>query len=280
MAQKLIPLNSGYRIPQLGFGTYQVAKEDTQRTVEYAIEQGYRHIDTAQMYGNEAEVGAAVRASGLPREDFFLTTKLNNGNHLPEDARRSFAESLEVMGLDYVDLFLIHWPLPNLYGEGYVQTWQTMLEFRSSGAARSVGVSNFEQEHLEKIIEATGEVPAVNQIELHPYFQNRGLAEFCRENGIVIEAWAPLVRGAIAEESVVEKIAQNKGFTPAQVVLGWHLSKGHVVFPKSVTPSRIEENFASLKVDLSLAEVEAIDALDRGEAGRTGYHPTTMERNK
>lgn len=279
MTQHLIPLNSGHRIPQFGFGTYKISRDDTQRTVEYAIEQGYRHIDTAQMYGNEQEVGAALRASGISREEFFLTTKLDNGHHLPADARSTFAKSREVMGVDYVDLFLIHWPLPHLYGEGYIHTWETFIEFFDEGTARSIGVSNFEQEHLVRIIEATGKIPAVNQIELHPYFQNRALAEFCRENGIVIEAWAPLVRGVVTKEPTVISIAEKHRCTPAQAVLAWHLSKGHVIFPKSVTPSRIAENFSSLSIDLTVADVELIDSLDRGEAGRTGYHPTTMQRH-
>lgn len=274
-----IPLRSHHRIPQLGFGTYKLAPESTQASVEFAFEQGYRHIDTAQMYGNEREVGAAVRASGIARDELFITTKLNNGNHEPEAARRSFAESLEAMGLDYVDLFLIHWPLSNLYADGYVKTWETMWEFVQDGRCHTIGVSNFQQHHLETLIERTGIVPAVNQIELHPFFQNRELAEFCRENSIVIEAWAPLVRGAVFGNEIVEHIASAHGCTTSQAVLAWHLAKNHVVFPKAANPDHIKENFGCINVNLTFSEVEAIDALDRGEAGRTGYHPDTMERS-
>ena len=278
MSIRNITLNSGHTIPQLGFGTYKITGEDTQRTVEHALSIGYRHIDTAQMYGNEAEVGAAIAASPVPREELFVTTKLDNGNHAPDRARESFAESLTKLGLDYVDLFLIHWPLPNLYGTGYLAAWKTMEEFVEDGRARSIGVSNFERDHLQLLIDESGTVPAVNQIELHPLFQNREVAQFCRDNGIAVEAWAPLVRGAIADNPVVANIASARGCTPAQAILAWHFAKGHIVFPKSVTPARIAENFASADVALTPADVEAIDSLDRGEAGRTGYHPETMER--
>lgn len=278
MSIRNVTLNSGHTIPQLGFGTYKITGEDTQRTVEHALSIGYRHIDTAQMYGNEAEVGAAIAASSVPREELFVTTKLDNGNHAPDRARESFAESLTKLGLDYVDLFLIHWPLPNLYGTGYLAAWKTMEEFVEDGRARSIGVSNFERDHLQLLIDESGTVPAVNQIELHPLFQNREVAQFCRDNGIAVEAWAPLVRGAIADNPVVANIASARGCTPAQAVLAWHLAKGHIVFPKSVTPARIAENFASADVALTPGDVEAIDSLDRGEAGRTGYHPETMER--
>ena len=267
MSIRNITLNSGHTIPQLGFGTYKITGEDTQRTVEHALSIGYRHIDTAQMYGNEAEVGAAIAASPVPREELFVTTKLDNGNHAPDRARESFAESLTKLGLDYVDLFLIHWPLPNLYGTGYLAAWKTMEEFVEDGRARSIGVSNFERDHLQLLIDESGTVPAVNQIELHPLFQNREVAQFCRDNGI-----------AIADNPVVANIASAHGCTPAQAVLAWHFAKGHIVFPKSVTPARIAENFASADVALTPADVEAIDSLDRGEAGRTGYHPETMER--
>ncbi|MCF2707418.1 aldo/keto reductase [Arcanobacterium haemolyticum] len=278
MSAQTIPLNSGHRIPQFGFGTYKISPDDTYRCVRYALDTGYRHIDTAQMYGNEAEVGKAIEDSGIDRTDIFLTTKLNNPNHLPADVRRTFAESLDLLRTDYVDLFLIHWPLPDQYGGDFLSTWKTMEEFAADGRSRSIGVSNFQQHHLETLIEGSETVPAVDQIELHPYFQNPGVAEFCRENGIAIEAWAPLVRGAIMGDPVIEDVAAAHSCTSAQAVLAWHIARGHIIFPKSVTPERIRENFEALNVELTVGEVERINELDRGEAGRTGYNPDTMKR--
>lgn len=273
-----IPLNDGHRIPQFGCGTYKMTDSDVAVAVPYALKSGYRHIDTAQMYHNEAAVGQAIAASGVPREEIFLATKLDNPHHSPEDARRTFAQSLADLRTDYVDLFLIHWPLPDQYGGDYLSTWKVLEEFAADGRARSIGVSNFQQHHLEHIIEFSDTVPAVNQIELHPYFQNVGVAEFCRENGICIEAWSPLARGAAVSEPLFSAIAQRHGCTPAQVILAWHIAKGHVIFPKSSTPQRLEENLNALTVTLTVSEVERINELDRGEAGRTGYNPDTMIR--
>jgi len=273
-----ITLNDGTAIPQLGFGVFLVRPEETQRTVEQAFEVGYRHIDTAQMYGNETEVGAAIAASGIPREDLYVTTKLNNGNHLPDDARRSFAESLEKLGLDHVDLFLIHWPLPTLYDGDFVTTWRTMVELREGGGTTSVGVSNFEPTHLDRIINETGVVPAVNQVEVHPYFANEAARAAGARHGIATEAWAPIARGRVAEDPTIATIADRVGRTPAQVTLRWHIQRGDIVFPKSTHPERMEENFALFDFDLGDDDLAAISALDRGESGRTGPNPNAFDR--
>ena len=253
-------------MPQLGLGTYKIGAEQVERVVRDALDVGYRHIDTAQMYGNEAGVGAALASSRVPRDHLWVTSKLDNPNH-----RRD-------LRLDVLDLFLVHWPMADSPGIDLVDTWRTMIDILESGRVRAIGVSNFQAEHLRTIIKATGVTPAVNQIELHPYFGNREVSEFCRKNGIVVEAWAPLVRGVVTGEPLLAGIAAAHGCTPAQAVLAWHLAKGHVIFPKSASPARIEENLRSTEVHLTIAEVEAIDELDRGEAGRTGYNPDTMKR--
>jgi 2,5-diketo-D-gluconate reductase A len=270
-----IPLNDGTTIPQLGFGVFLVPPEDTQRTVEQAFEVGYRHIDTAQMYGNEAEVGAAIAASGIPRDELYITTKLNNSNHLPDDARRSFAESLEKLGLDRVDLFLIHWPLPTRYDGDFVSTWQTLVELRDGGGTTSIGVSNFEPDHLDRIIDATGVVPAVNQIEVNPYFTNEAARAADARHGIATEAWSPIARGGIAGDETIGAIAERLGRTGAQVTLRWALQRGDIVFPKSMRRERMEENFAVFDFELSDDDVAAITALNRDE--RTGPDPNTFE---
>jgi len=273
-----IPLNDGTQIPQLGFGVFLVPPDQTQRTVEQAFEVGYRHIDTAQMYGNEAEVGAAIAASGIPRDELYITTKLNNGNHLPDDARRSFAESLDKLGLDHVDLFLIHWPLPTQYDGDFVTTWRTMVELRDEGGTTSAGVSNFEPAHLDRIIDETGVVPAVNQIEVNPYFTNEAARAADARHGIATEAWSPIARGRIAGDETIAAIAERLGRTPAQVTLRWHLQRGDIVFPKSTHRERIEENFALFDFELTDEEIAAISSLDRGESGRTGPNPNTFDR--
>ena len=272
-----IDLNDGTSIPQLGFGVFLVPADETQRTVEQALEVGYRHLDTAQMYGNEAEVGAAIAVSGIPRDDMYVTTKLNNGNHLDDDARRSFAESLEKLGLDRVDLFLIHWPLPTRYDGDFVSTWRTMIELRDGGGTTSVGVSNFEPAHLDRIIDETGVVPAVNQIEVNPYFTNETARAADIRHGIATEAWSPIARGGIAGDETIGAIAERVGRTPAQVTLRWHLPRGDIVFPKSTHRGRIEENFALFDFDLTDDDLAAISALDRGESGRTGPNPNTFD---
>jgi 2,5-diketo-D-gluconate reductase A len=272
-----ISLNDGTAIPQLGFGVFLVPPEETQRTVEQALEVGYRHIDTAQMYGNEAGVGAALAATGIPRDELYVTTKLNNGNHLPDDARRTFAESLERLGLDRVDLFLIHWPLPTLYDGDFVTTWRTMIDLRETGGTTSIGVSNFEPAHLDRIIDETGVVPAVNQIEVNPYFTNEAARAADARHGIATEAWSPIARGRIAGDATIGAIAERVGRTPAQVTLRWHLQRGDIVFPKSTHRERIEENFALFDFELTDDDLAAISALDRGESGRTGPNPNTFD---
>jgi 2,5-diketo-D-gluconate reductase A len=272
-----IELNDGQTIPQLGFGVFQIPPPDTERAVATALEIGYRHIDTAEMYGNEHGVGEALRASGLDRDDVFVTSKLNNGFHRPDDARRAFDGTLAALGFDHVDLFLIHWPLPTLYDGDFVSTWRTLEELHTDGRARSIGVSNFQVAHLERLAAETGTVPAVNQVELHPYFQNRDVAAYGREHGIATEAWAPIAQGQVLDDAALGAIAERHGRSVAQVVLRWHVQRGHIVFPKSVTPERIEENFAIFDFELAPADLDAIDALDRGEAGRNGPSPDEFD---
>jgi 2,5-diketo-D-gluconate reductase A len=268
-----IALNDGNAIPQLGFGVFQIPPPETAQAVTYALGAGYRHIDTAEMYGNERGVGEAIRAFGLERSDLYVTSKLNNGFHRADDARRAFDGTLEALGFDYVDLFLIHWPLPTLYDGDFVSTWQTLEEFKSDGRARSIGVSNFQVAHLERLAAESDTVPAVNQIELHPYFQNRDVAAYGREHGIATEAWAPIAQGKLLDDPTLTSVAGRVGKSVAQVVLRWHIQHGNIVFPKSVTPERIRENFKLFDFELDPADVQAIDALDRGEAGRDGPSP-------
>jgi 2,5-diketo-D-gluconate reductase A len=268
-----LALNDGRTIPQLGFGVWQIEPDDTAPAVARALDIGYRHIDTAQMYGNERQVGEAVRASGLDRADVFITSKLDNRFHRPADARRAFDSTLIELGVDYVDLFLIHWPLPTLYDGDYISTWRTLEEYRRDGRARSIGVSNFQVEHLERL-EATADVtPAVNQIELHPYFLNDEVRRYGQDRGIATEAWSPLAQGHVLSDPLIQAIADELGRTPAQVVLRWHLQRGHVVFPKSTTPARIAENFAVFDFELAPDDMGLIDGLDEGEAGRIGPNP-------
>jgi 2,5-diketo-D-gluconate reductase A len=272
-----IGLNDGHEIPQLGFGVFQVPPPETERAVSFALDAGYRHIDTAEMYGNEEGVGRAVRAAGLDRGEVYITSKLNNGYHRPDVARRAFESTLEALGYDHVDLFLIHWPLPTLYDGDFVSTWRTLEEFKADGRARSIGVSNFQVAHLERLIRETDTVPAVNQIELHPYFQNREVAAFDREHGIATEAWAPIAQGKVLDDPTLTGVAERYGRSVAQVVLRWHIQHGMIVFPKSVTPERIRENIAIFDFELEPVDVEAIDALDRGEAGRNGPNPDAFD---
>ena len=271
-----ITLNDGNTIPQLGFGVFQIEPEDTVEAVSEALRIGYRHIDTAEMYGNEKEVGEAVRASGLERGEVFVTSKLNNAFHEPDDARAAFDTTLSELGFDYVDLFLIHWPLPTLYDGDFVSTWKTLEEFHHDGRARSIGVSNFQIEHLERLAAETETVPAVNQIEVHPYFTNDAVRGYGQEHGIATEAWSPIAQGGVLEDPTIVRIAHRAGKTPAQVVLRWHIQRGDIVFPKSVTPSRMRENFELFDFELGHGEMDEISALDRGEDGRTGPNPDTF----
>lgn len=271
-----IELNDGRPIPQLGFGVYQIAPEDTARAVGIALQAGYRHIDTAQMYGNEQQVGDAIRDSDLDRADVFVTSKLNNGFHRPDDARREFAATLARLGSDYVDLFLIHWPLPTLYDGDFVSTWQTLEEFQREGRARSIGVSNFQVEHLQRLAAETDVVPAVNQVELHPYLLNDDVRRYGEAEGIATEAWSPIAQGRVLDDPEIVAIARALDRSPAQVVLRWHIQRGSIVFPKSNTTARISENIALFDFELEPGDVARIDALDRGEAGRTGPNPDTF----
>jgi 2,5-diketo-D-gluconate reductase A len=263
-------LRAGTTIPQFGLGVFQVPPKDTFENVTAAIEIGYRHIDTAKAYGNEAQVGQAVRASGIPREDFFITTKLWNDEHA--DALGGLKASLGRLELDHVDLYLIHWPAPSK--DRYVQAWQGLVEAQRQGLTREIGVSNFQPAHLRRIIDETGVAPAVNQIELHPLLTQPGLRREHADLGIVTEAWSPLAQGAALTEPAVEEIAAEHGRTPAQVVLRWHVQLGNVVFPKSMTPARLEENIDIWDFELSDEEMGRIDALDQGK--RTGPDPDTF----
>jgi 2,5-diketo-D-gluconate reductase A len=272
-----IELNDGVRIPQLGFGVFQIKPDETAAAVKRALDIGYRHIDTAEMYGNEREVGQGIRDAGLDRAEVFVTSKLNNGCHEPDDARRAFDKTLEALGSDYVDLFLIHWPLPTLYGGDFVSTWKVLEEFSREGRARSVGVSNFQTAHLERLAAETGTVPSVNQIEVHPYFTNEQVRGYGRDHGIVTEAWSPIAQGKVLGDPVINRIADARGKSPAQVVLRWHVQRGDIVFPKSVTPERIRENFELFDFELDGSDMDAITALDKGEPGRRGPNPDKFD---
>jgi 2,5-diketo-D-gluconate reductase A len=266
-----IDLGGGIAIPQLGFGVFQVPPQDTEDVVLRALEVGYRHIDTAAAYRNEAAVGKAVARFGVAREEVFITTKLWNADQGHDSAIQAFAASAERLQMDYVDLYLIHWPVPK--ADRYVATFQAFTELRDAGRVRAIGVSNFKEPHLRRVVDGTGETPAVNQIELHPYLQQEELRLVHDELGIVTEAWSPLAQGAVLDDPVITRIAAAHGRTPAQVVLRWHLQIGNVVIPKSVTPARIKENFEVFDFELTSDDLDAIHALDKGEAGRTGPDP-------
>jgi 2,5-didehydrogluconate reductase len=272
-----VELNNHTFMPQVGFGTYKIVPEQASDAVYTAISYGYRHIDTAQLYFNEAEVGQGIGkaiADGLvSREQLYVTTKLNNNNHAPADVERSFDESLAKLGSDYVDLFLVHWPMPNRADLDMVATWKAMTKLLDDGRLRSIGVSNFLPEHIERISQATGVMPVNNQIELHPQFMNRPSADYCRQHGIAVTAWSPLARGRVFDTPQVTTVAQQLGVTPAQAVLRWHIQLGNVVIPKSVTPARIAANLDIDSFELSSQQMELISSLDQGEAGRSGKHP-------
>jgi 2,5-diketo-D-gluconate reductase A len=264
-----ITLNNGVRIPQLGFGVFKVPPDQTRAATLAALEVGYRHVDTAEMYGNERGVGEALRDSGLDRDEVFVTSKLDNGFHAYDAALEAFDRTLAELGFEYVDLFLVHWPLPRV--SDYVETWRAMEAIEESGRSRAVGVSNFHPHHLERVLAETAVVPALNQVEIHPYLVQEDVRAYDTKHGIATEAWSPLARGKVMTDPTIQRIADAHGRTPAQVTLRWHLQRGDVVIPKSVTRSRIEENFDLFDFALAEAEMGAITALDRGE--RTGPDP-------
>jgi 2,5-diketo-D-gluconate reductase A len=272
-----VELNDGTHIPQLGFGVFQIEPERSAEAVKAALEIGYRHIDTAEMYGNEKGVGQGIRDAGLDRADVFITSKLNNGFHKPDDARRAFEKTLSALESDYVDLFLIHWPLPTLYGGDFVSTWNVLEEFAKDGRARSIGVSNFQPAHLDRLAAESDTVPAVNQIEAHPYFTNEEVREYGRDHGIATEAWSPIAQGKVLGDSVIERIADTTRRSPAQAVLRWHIQRGDIVFPKSVSPERMRSNFELFDFELADADMDGISALDQGEPGRTGPNPDKFD---
>ena len=272
-----IALHDGTTIPQLGFGVFQVPPKDTAATVARALEAGYRHIDTAQMYGNEAGVGEAIKASGIARDELYVTTKLNNSFHRPDDARREIDASLERLGLAQVDLFLIHWPLPTRYDGDFVQTWRALIEAKEAGRTRSIGVSNFQPAHLDRIVEETGVVPVVNQVEVHPFFANEAVRAANKRHGVLTEAWAPIAQGKVVDDDTIGEIASLVGRTPAQVALRWHVQRGDIVFPKSMNADRMRQNFEIFDFELRPAHLAALDELDQGEAGRMGPNPDTMD---
>lgn len=269
-----ILLNDGNTIPQLGYGVFKVDPADTERTVSEALEIGYRHIDTAAIYGNEEGVGAAIAKSGIPRGELFVTTKLWNDRHDGDEPDAAIQESLDRLGLDHVDLYLVHWPTPAR--DNYVHAWEKVVGIRDRGLARSAGVSNFLVPHLERIVAETGVVPAVDQIELHPAYQQRNVASWARDHDVKIEAWGPLGQGKYDLFGVpaVADAAAAHGKSPAQVVLRWHLQKGNIVFPKSVRAERLRENLDVFDFALSDVEFAAISALDPGDgSGRVASHP-------
>ncbi|GAA4267067.1 aldo/keto reductase [Frondihabitans peucedani] len=272
--QTTIPLLSNTSIPQLGFGVFLVDPADTQRVVEDALEVGYRHIDTATGYDNEKEVGLALKASGIPRDEIFVTTKLRNDHHKAGDVEGAFERSLEALGLDALDLYLIHWPMPA--NDHYVDTWKSFETFHADGRAKAIGVSNFLVPHLERLLAETEVVPAVNQVELHPVFQQRELRAFQAQHGIVTEAWGPLGQGKydLFGMAPIQAAASAHGMTPAQVVLRWHLQTGNVVIPKSNRKERMAENLDVFSFELDADEMAAIDALD--ENRRVGGNPAEI----
>lgn len=264
-----VTLNDGRTIPQFGFGVFQVDPDQTATAVHTALEAGYRHIDTAQMYRNEEGVGQAIAESGLAREDLFITTKLNNDQHGHDAALKGLDDSLARLGLDYVDLFLIHWPQPR--NDRYVETWQAFEKLHADGRARSIGVSNFQPAHLDRLRQETATVPALNQIELHPYLQQTQLRDYHRTNGIATEAWSPIAKGEVADDANIAALTEKYGKTAAQIVLRWHIQLGNIVFPKSVTPSRIRANIDVFDFELSSDDMATINGLDQGR--RLGPNP-------
>jgi 2,5-diketo-D-gluconate reductase A len=269
-----VSLHPEVAIPQLGYGVFQVPPKETEEVVARALDAGYRHIDTAAAYRNEGPVGQAIHASGIPRGEIFVTTKCWNEDHGHDKAKHAFKQSLERLELEHIDLYLIHWPVPA--HDLYVETWQAFIELQAEGLVRAIGVSNFQPAHLERLVAETGVVPAINQVELHPYFQQAGLRHEHEQLDIVTEAWSPLGQGLELADPAIVAIAAAHAKTPAQTIIRWHLQLGNVVIPKSVTPARIEENFDVFDFQLSDAEMETIKELDAGK--RIGPDPDTFVR--
>lgn len=269
-----LPLNDGTSIPQLGLGVWQVPDDSAGVPIQAALSAGYRAIDTASIYGNEAGVGRAIRVSGLSRKDLYITTKVWNNAQGYDSTRRAIRESLNRLQLDYVDLYLIHWPVPKI--DRYVDTWKALAQIKADGLARSIGVSNFTPVHLQRLLDETGIIPVVNQVELHPRFQQHELRAFHQRHRIVTESWSPLGQGRLLENPTIVQIAQKHNRSAAQVIIRWHIQQGLVVIPKSVTPSRIAENISVFDFTLDADDLSAIAALDAGESGRIGSHPDTM----
>ncbi|WP_424622889.1 aldo/keto reductase [Actinomyces bouchesdurhonensis] len=273
-----LTLPTGAPIPVLGFGTYKIAPDDTYEAVSRALNIGYRHIDTAQMYGNEAEVGAAIETSEIPRDEIFLTTKVDNSNHEPERAAASIQRSLNDLRTDYVDLLLVHWPLPTLYGGDVTLPWPALEDAFTGGSARAIGLSNYERKHIEAVRAAATVAPHVLQVEAHPFFPNADLRTYAQGLGMVFEAWSPLARGRATTDPTLRAIAYQLGVSAAQVALRWAIDRGHVVFPKTLRRERMATNIDAFSFSLTPEQTARIDTLNRGESGRTGSHPATMNR--
>ena len=272
---EFVTLNNGLVMPQLGYGVFKVPEQEVYEAVREALRVGYRSIDTAMIYENEAGVGRALKDSGIPREEIFLTTKVWNKDQGYEQTLAAFETSLTKLGVDYVDLYLIHWPMPD--EDLYMDTWRALEQLYRDGKTKAIGVSNFHIPHLTRVLEEGTVVPAVNQIELHPFLSQEAIRAFCQKNGIVVEAWSPLMKGRDAlTEPVITEIAARHGKTPAQVVLRWHLQHGIIAIPKSVTPSRIQENLDIFEFMLSPDDMQQIDQLNRNE--RTGSNPDEMHK--
>jgi 2,5-diketo-D-gluconate reductase A len=281
-----VTLNDGSTIPQIGFGTLHVQPDrtaspenvdTTANIVRLAIEAGYRHIDTAQQYGTEKGIAKGIAEAGITRGELYLTSKLANANHRLDDVGRSFEQTLDNLGVDQLDLFLIHWPLPTLYDGDYLSTWHAITQLVADGRLRTAGVSNFLPHHLDRLVNETGIVPAVNQIEVHPHFANSAACEATTALGIAVEAWSPLGQGRELDDAVINRLAADHGITPAQVILAWHLRHGRIIIPKTTHPARMKQNLNIVDLELADDEIDAIDALDQGEAGRVGPHPDTFD---
>jgi len=269
----IVTLNNGAKMPQLGFGVWRVTDEVTEEVVKKAIELGYTSIDTASLYKNERGVGRAVKQANVNREDLFITSKVWNTDQGYDKTMASFEDSLERLGMDYLDLFLVHWPMPRF--DTYIDTYKALEKLYKDGRVKAIGVSNFEIEHLQRLMQETEIKPVVNQVECHPYLAQNELKQFCKQQNIFVEAWAPLAKGGdVLKDEVTTAIAQKYGKTPAQVVLRWHLQNDTIAIPKSVTPSRIEENFQVFDFELTSEDMKAINGLDQGL--RLGFHPNEM----